>query len=55
MRFNSSEILAKASSLTGILTPLTRQHNFKLFENAGFEKVTLLAKNLHFETYLLEK
>ncbi len=55
MGFTSSEILAKESSLKGILTPLTRQHNFKLFENAGFEKVTLLAKNLHFETYLLEK
>lgn len=55
MGFSSSEILAKEFSLTGILTPLTRKQNFNFFENAGFEKITLLAKNLHFETYLLEK
>lgn len=53
--FSADEILAKESSLRGVLCPQTQKENFCLFEKAGFSEQALIMKNLCFEGYLLKK
>ena len=52
--FSPLEVLRKEESLRGVLKPLSRKENFKMFEEAGF-KPNLIMKDLQFEGYLLRK
>ncbi|WP_326830232.1 methyltransferase domain-containing protein [Streptosporangium sp. NBC_01810] len=50
--YSPSEILAKAHSLRGVLTPLTSAQNVAMLHRAGLESVEVVHRHLLFEGYL---
>ncbi|MGL4210197.1 MAG: hypothetical protein ACRCRT_01480, partial [Cetobacterium somerae] len=52
--FTPEEILNKAHSLRGVMTPLRLSDNITMFENAGFE-IEIFHKDLQFTGYILTK
>ncbi len=55
MGFTDEEILAKERAVRAALRPLTREENMRLFEEAGFGRVQVVAAVFGWELYLLEK
>ena len=53
--FESEEILSKQVDLRHIMRPLTKKENMKLFNEAGFTKVTCFWQSLHFKGWILQK
>lgn len=53
--FEEIEIYNKTETLRGVLHPYSREENYKLFRNFGFQNIFLVSKNLFFEGYLLKK
>jgi tRNA (cmo5U34)-methyltransferase len=55
MGFTDGEVLSKERAVRSALRPLTREENLRLFEDAGFERVQVVASAFGWELYLLEK
>ncbi|MFF0243958.1 methyltransferase domain-containing protein [Streptosporangium sandarakinum] len=53
--YSAGEILAKARSLRGVLTPLSSAQNVVMLRRAGFECVEIVHRHLLFEGYLAVK
>ncbi len=53
--FESEEILNKQVDLRYIMRPLTKKENMKLFNEAGFTKITCFWQSLHFKAWILQK
>ena len=53
--FTEKEILAKTTSLKGILEPFTASENLKFLQRAGFKDFVTIQKNLNFEGFLAIK
>tara|TARA_R110000737_G_scaffold15551_1_gene32190 strand:+ start:349 stop:999 length:651 start_codon:yes stop_codon:yes gene_type:complete len=53
--FKSEDILNKQVDLRYIMRPLTKKENMKLFNEAGFTKITSFWQSLHFKAWILQK
>ena len=54
-KFSSSEIIAKANSLIGVMEPFSSQGNIDLMKRAGFKDICTVSKVLCFEGFLAIK
>lgn len=53
--YSSSQIIAKARSLKGVLEPFSTQGNIDLLSRSGFEDITSIFKHICFEGFLCIK
>jgi tRNA (cmo5U34)-methyltransferase len=55
MGFTDDEVLSKERAVRSTLRPFTREENTRLFEQAGFRRVHVVASCFGWDLYLLEK